>query len=553
MKETLSRVGPRAPRRYSWAWVVAICLLAGPTLATAADSAQCVADNKNRIARKLGTRNSFVRGGVKTAAALEQMFRDQAPEIACVLESRGLGRLQDELAAAASTATVRPLGNGECFAWLTHRKGRKVVSAPLCMKTTKTYDTWDIRFDELVSEKIEPPICKISASGDAANQTLNVSTAGSSPGAKVSWTSSDGRSGDLAGASMPWTNLCTADYSFTVAAQTEGTRILANHLFTVPQVCGNLSYISATERTERFTRDCRETATVARHVPPPPPVTITATPDVVKTKQAVNVAATADSVCLQSLTVVTTDPRGNEIDRRDSAASPIAYETSFKKPGVHTLVATGVDAINQTGTATATVRVRPRWSLRFFGAHITPDDDAIMTDRLRNARTIERTAFNLDSGFGVGASAEYHATERVGIEGGLLYGRLDSLFKLDINGQWEMEDGDVDMTLFSVGPNFHFTRADSPVDVYLGAFVALASLGEGEYTPLGENHERDLDNDVAFGAQLGFGFRWDPQWAVHAGVRYVDLSTDVDLEASGSNRDISIDPLIITAGITYSF
>ena len=552
MEETLSKSA--RTRLRSQAWVLAACLVAAPALASAAEAPKCITENHNHIARKLGTRNSFVRGGVKSVAELQSMFKDHSADIACLLESRGLGRLADKLAAAAGSATSRPLANNECFAWQAYRKGgKKAASAPLCMKTTKTYDTWDISFDELISEKIVPPMCKITASGDPATQTLAVNTAGSTPGATVTWTSSDGRSGSLAGSSMPWTNLCTADYTFAVAAKTEGTRIIAKHSFSTPAICGNLGYIGATERTETFTQECRETATVPRHVPPPPPVTLSATPPVVKTKYPVSVVATADSVCLASMNVVTKDPRGAEIDRRESTSSPIQYETSFKKPGVHSFEASATDAIGQTGTAPPTsVRVRPRWTLRFFGASINPDDERIMTERRPTSSTLERTAFSLDNGFGVGAAAEYHATERVGIEGSFLLGRVDSSFKLDLNGDWAMQDDKIALRTFSVGPNFHFFRSDSPVDVYVGPFVTLAQLGEGKYTPLGRSHKRDLDDEVTFGAQLGFDFHWNPQWAIHAGLRYVDLDTDLDLQAAGKS-DISVNPLSFTGGLSYSF
>ncbi|HXU46343.1 MAG TPA: OmpW family outer membrane protein, partial [Thermoanaerobaculia bacterium] len=194
--------------------------------------------------------------------------------------------------------------------------------------------------------------------------------------------------------------------------------------------------------------------------------------------------------------------------------------------------------------------------VRGFVAFVDPKDERVMTSRQRTPTLAERTAWGLEKGWGIGASVERRFTEVVGLEGGLLLSRIQSSFKLDLNGAWEMSNKKVGLTLLTLGPNFHLLHDPGKVDLCLGPFLGYAIWSGKSYGALGESHKRDLDDGLGFGLQLGIDapiHRTETGiWSVHGGVRYLDLSTDVDLETLGSKK-IDVNPLILSAGLSYSF
>lgn len=561
----LMRIPPRVGRVAVLAALgIASLALVAPGTARAADSGPaCKVSTRQQTITRMG-RSPFVKGGVTTREGLTDLFEKEKDAISCVLEQHGLERLGDALAQAAggSAVTERDLRSDECFDWMAWRNRKGVtMSGPLCLKVKKTYGTYEVPVDEMIAETLPQVRCEIQASGDASAKppTLSASIDGSTPGATASWTSTNGTSGELSGSgpwTMEWKDLCTADYTFTVKDTDQGTQTWVTHSFLVPKICANLSYVgvSAPRTVPGKSDECTSSVEVKRFVPPPPTVTLEVAPIRAETGEVVDAKSAASSVCLKSCDAFITDGSGAEIDR--AGCSP-SWEKTFWLPGIYTYRAKAEDAIGQIGEAgPISVRVHPRWTVRGFGAFVDPKDDAVRTERFRSVSQVERTAWSLEKGWGIGGTVERRFSETVGLEAGVILARVDSSFKLDLNSAWAISKKKVGLTLLTVGPNFHVLHEPGRADLYIGPFLGYALFDGKSYGVLGESHSRDLDDKLGFGVQIGLDLPIHRAakgiWNFHTGLRYMDLSTDVDLGVLGS-KDVSVDPLIASAGISYSF
>lgn len=559
----LMKVRPRAGSVAALAALgVAALLAVAPRTAQAADAPICKVSTRQQTITRMG-RSPFVKGGTNSREELAALFADDKEAIACILANHGLERLGDALALAAdgSAVTERDLRSDECFDWMAWRNRKGVpISGPLCLKVKKTYGAYDVPVDEMIAETLPEVRCEIQASGDAAAKppVLSAGITGSTPGATTSWTSTNGTSGELTGSGpwqMEWKDLCTADYTFTVKDTDQGTQTWVTHSFVVPKICANLSYagVSAPRTVPGKSDECTSSVEVKRFVPPPPVVTLTVTPTRAETRETVVAQSAADSVCLKSCDTLLTDIWGTEIDR--AGCGP--WEKAFTVPGIYTYRARAEDAIGQIGEAgPISVRVHPRWTVRGFGAFVDPKDDSVNTDRFRTPALVERTSWQLEKGWGLGGTVERRFSETVGLEAGVILARVDSSFKLDLNNAWAIDKQKVGLNLITVGPNFHVLHEPGKADLYLGAFLGYALFDGKSYGVLGESIDRDLDDKLGFGVQIGLDLpihrAANGIWNFHTGLRYMDLSTDVDLGVLGS-KEVSVDPLIASAGISYSF
>ncbi len=185
-----------------------------------------------------------------------------------------------------------------------------------------------------------------------------------------------------------------------------------------------------------------------------------------------------------------------------------------------------------------------RWTLRGFPLRLNVDDDEDATDD-----GFERTHVTLDNGNGVGLSLEYRPNPRLGIEGGLLYSELDSMFVYDSPTEWLMDSDSSSLLVLTLGPNFHLTP-DSKADFYLGPYIGLAQIGDADYSLGGTvgTVGTDFDDEFVFGAQLGFDYPFgDSSWALHLGALYMNLGL------SNGGIDLDANPLIGTIGLAYDF
>jgi outer membrane protein W len=231
---------------------------------------------------------------------------------------------------------------------------------------------------------------------------------------------------------------------------------------------------------------------------------------------------------------------------------PFSESMSLKRPGAYTISGTAANEVGETATCTASVEVLPRWTFRPFLARINPDDARTHEAVIRPNGVNERSDFNLDNDFGIGAELEYHFGPKIGLAAGLFYSEVEAHFMYDLDDLWGMDEDDVSMLLLTVGPNFHLTP-DKRWDLYLQPFIGWADLGNATFNTLGETVTRKVDaDDFVFGLGLGLDIPFGPAtpWAFNLGARYVDMPADIQ---GNFEREVNIDPLIFGAGLSYSF
>ena len=148
----------------------------------------------------------------------------------------------------------------------------------------------------------------------------------------------------------------------------------------------------------------------------------------------------------------------------------------------------------------------------------------------------------------------------LGIELGAHLLNQDAHFVWDTDTVWGMDDEESTNLLFTLGPNFHLTP-DRKVDVYLGPFLAYASRDDLNFSDQGFSYSYGLDDETAFGAQLGLDVPVCAKgrcWTFTSAVKWLDLDNDVEFEngpVGALPQDFSLDfsPLFVTVGAGYRF
>ena len=330
--------------------------------------------------------------------------------------------------------------------------------------------------------------------------------------------------------------------SFEIEVPTDSGQNITTHSFTVPKICLNLAY-NGSDTTAK-------PAVAAVPVPIPvaaPNCAITVDPASAQVNMPVEVAVSG-SWEGGDIAVEVLDGTGAQVM---TVAPPYPNTVTLSEPGTYTLRGTatnsaGASAICETQVVVDSVA---RWTLRPFLAYLHPSSDAFIETSTQDG--VHRSSHDsFDDGVGGGVSAEYHFSDRLGLEVALILANLDSEYMLDIDDLWETAEDNVSFTSVTVGPNFHLTP-DKRADFYVGAFIGVVDLGSVSYSALGETQSRSFDDDFVIGAQIGIDvpFRQASPWDFHAGLLYMDLTAEDTL----SNAKIDVDPLIFTLGIARHF
>jgi len=540
-----------------------LVLLAGMALPAAADHHEvCDGFSKDNTIRRLGTSGAIAKGGAPTWEHLARKVEQHRSDLEGILEAQGLGNLAPALFEAISTGKVteRTLANGETFQWMALRKrGAATSKGPVCLNSRKSYGAFEVTVKVVKEVKVDKPSCGFKAMADCRNRTLSVALNADSSGATVEM---DGK--EVVGAgSTSWESAFENRFdnspTFIARAENRGSKTVETYTFVIPKACLNLALANTTTTQEvGDVQKCEEKATVGAC--PKPYCEIT--PPVGPRKRK-PFTATIEGEGTVKIDRVVDEKRGTEW--------PYADGMKVKKKGYYTLYGTSETEFGDTETcsarfcvgrncpetlppavAAASTSRTPRdsaWTLRGFAGPLSGDDE-LRTVGLRADGTSERTKLQAGDGFLAGVGAEYHFNDRVGLEGAIMTGSLDSMFTLDLNNDWGMESDDLGFFALTLGPNFHLTP-NSRMDFYVGPFVGLFNVSEGEYRVLGESVKKDFDNEVVFGAQAGLGIPFgDSPWGLNLGLRYFALSLEED---GGATQELDLDPIAATVGFAYRF
>ncbi|MDH3378659.1 MAG: outer membrane beta-barrel protein [Gammaproteobacteria bacterium] len=330
--------------------------------------------------------------------------------------------------------------------------------------------------------------------------------------------------------------------TFEIEVPTDSGQNITTHSFTVPKICLNLAYNGSDTAAKP----------VAAAAPAPAPVAapncaITVDPASAQVDMPIEVAVSG-SWQGGDIAVEVLDGTGVQVM---TVAPPYPNTVTFSEPGTYTLRGTATNSAGASAICETQVVVDrvARWTLRPFLALLYPTGDDF-TESSTPGGVLRASNDSFDDGFGAGISAEYHFSDRLGLEAALILAGLDSEYMLDIGERWETDEDDVSFASLTIGPNFHLTP-DHRADLYVGPFIGLVNLGSVSYNALGETRSRDFDNDFVLGAQIGIDvpFSQASLWNFHAGLLYMDLTAEDKL----SNDKIDVDPLIFTLGLARHF
>lgn len=150
-----------------------------------------------------------------------------------------------------------------------------------------------------------------------------------------------------------------------------------------------------------------------------------------------------------------------------------------------------------------------------------------------------------DSAFGLHAGFEHMFSDKIGIEASILSTSYD--IKVNESGFPELEIGDVSLMAVTANVNFHLLR-DKTYDLYVGPTIGFAFWGDLKTDIFPENFP--TDDDFIVGGKLGVDIPLgEGKWGFSGSLSY--LLSDIALE--GGSEDIGLDPIMIQAGLVYSF
>ncbi|MEM9293763.1 MAG: outer membrane beta-barrel protein [Acidobacteriota bacterium] len=566
------------PRSLALALALVLSLLAAPVLE--AHQSACKGYSKNKRIEKLGGPNAFA-APVNTVSELQERIETHRPEVEHVLEEAGIAP-EHILAFFEAVKDVKNveeglIQKGDKFDWMAFRwKGKAKIAENLCFTIKDPEPSFIVkvpRTDRLIDETVTETETHVVTARtyeavvfDIPKKCTNISVRTGSTGTATISTKEEV---EAPPAPAPVAQL-TADrdcekgtWSLGTAGSVgelalTATNVETGESKTIPLTEGSFSGAdSAALQDYRFSLTATNadgvSATAETAVAGCPKADLTLGPLAVLSGAPIT-AEIDGNWAPDGLDVGVFDLDGNKVLEIPTGAAPISEIIRIGQAGLYTARGT---AKNEDGV-TATVgpvefEVEPRLALRGFAAFGNPTSDDFFASNQRTPTLQERQKFALSDGTGFGASLEYLLTRRVGIEGGILLLPFDSMFTLDLNDAWGMQNQDVDWTAFTAGVNFHLTP-DARGDVYVGPFLAFGSYDDTTYNVLGETYNLDFDGGTDFGLQLGYDYPFSEGSPLHfhAGARYLP-SSSVEVKGALQDFEIDVDPTILSLGLTYKF
>lgn len=209
----------------------------------------------------------------------------------------------------------------------------------------------------------------------------------------------------------------------------------------------------------------------------------------------------------------------------------------------------------------STTEAKSLWHLRAFGVWIEPDLD------YRVPTSEDPVIFaKANGGFGLGISAEYQFSDRLGFELGVLRATPEIVldYYLTVFDVSLTTTDDLAMTPISLGLNIHLLPK-SRLDLYLSPFLAYVRNGDLEFN-INETFEVDgqilriqdsnrvtVASDVAYGASLGLDIPFSSKpWAIATSLRYMASELNA-ADPEGESISPDFNSWILTAGFRYTF
>jgi len=162
------------------------------------------------------------------------------------------------------------------------------------------------------------------------------------------------------------------------------------------------------------------------------------------------------------------------------------------------------------------------------------------------------------SSFGFAIDYEYRYSDLLGI--GVAVARTEA--EMEISHMVAVQypphyTGDLTMVPLTLSPQFHLVKSEA-LDLYCGPLLGYVFYGELKTEDYGRGtNAYSVKNEFTYGALVGLDVPLgSTNWLFTSSVRYVKTKADIDepyQHVEDMNAQIDIDPIIIQAGIGYTF
>ena len=194
-----------------------------------------------------------------------------------------------------------------------------------------------------------------------------------------------------------------------------------------------------------------------------------------------------------------------------------------------------------------------KWIVRGGGIYAaTASDKSVSTVTLPPPMTQETTTLSVSDGPGFGVGLEYRLTERIGLEIAYLSAAHDADVVLTNDlGTFTSTDS-LGLRTFTVGANYYFP-AKGRFLWSVGGFLAETFSDDVTFTypALGRTDILAFDQDYGLGLKAAMDLPFAPgsPWMFSVEGRYMSTI----LESEVGNRDLDLNPLVLSLSVAYRF
>ncbi len=194
-----------------------------------------------------------------------------------------------------------------------------------------------------------------------------------------------------------------------------------------------------------------------------------------------------------------------------------------------------------------------KWIVRGGGIYAaTASDKSVSTVTLPPPMTQEATTLSVSDGPGFGVGLEYRLTERIGLEIAYLSAAHDADVVLTNDlGTFTSTDS-LGLRTFTVGANYYFP-ANGRFLWSVGGFLAETFSDDVTFTypALGRTDILAFDQDYGLGLKAAMDLPFAPgsPWMFSVEGRYMSTI----LESEVGNRDLDLNPLVLSLSVAYRF
>lgn len=168
-----------------------------------------------------------------------------------------------------------------------------------------------------------------------------------------------------------------------------------------------------------------------------------------------------------------------------------------------------------------------------------------------------RLETDFDSGAGVGLALAYYLTDNLAIEarGSVVRSELSLRVRTASDAVAVINLGDFHLYPLGAVLQYHIPTSDR-LRWFIGAGAGYLIVGDVDNEGSVPGAQRvQFENSVGLIVNAGFNYSFGDRWALNADVRYAPIETESNALFVGSDQleEVSIEPLIISAGASYRF